>query len=567
MNSRTSTIQDWARGVTRVVVFSGAGISTDSGIPDFRGPQGAWTLNPGLQARHTYRAFLAEPGLRVSYWQSRAESPAWDAEPNAGHLAVVALAEAGIDTVVVTQNTDGLHQRAGTPADRVFELHGTMHVTQCVSCDYRAPTTDILKRIAQGEEAPPCPVCGGILKTASTMFGQTMNPGTFAGAEDAVTSCDLVLAVGTTLMVEPAGSMCATAVRAGARLVIINRDPTPYDGIASALIRDPIADALPVVVEQIKAASAAERAPGAPGAPGAAGASGTAGRAAEDSAVGAELAALRNSARERGLGLPAQAVDAAVVTALLCGAADESAALEVLGHIEALKEAGLRSRAAAWLRDAYPPEAAGDAAPYWDQRLPDARGEELIVALVTSRFLLKMHMESTHEQDVRSLTVLARAAQTRPAVNAVLTELISLLPGLSPAAVGAALTGGYPEPLAEALMTLVKNAALPAELLDEIPRGTTVLGDFPVLLAESLVSAYEHRAQTENGRKGLTKTLIELAHRLADTGRASEALGAARRAVTQAAQLADPGDCVERAATALSRAETALGGAGNTAQN
>ena len=200
---------DWAYGVRSLVVFSGAGLSTDSGIQDFRGPTGVWTLSPGSQKKYTFQAFMADPELRVRYWKSRHEHPVWKAEPNAGHLAVASLADSGIDTTIVTQNTDGLHQRAGTPADRVVELHGTMNTSECVACGHRLPTTDVLARIEAGEPTPPCPQCGGILKTASTMFGMTMNPEVYVRAEQAVTSCDLILATGTTLTVEPAGSLCA----------------------------------------------------------------------------------------------------------------------------------------------------------------------------------------------------------------------------------------------------------------------------------------------------------------------------------------------------------------------
>ena len=209
-------IRQWAYGVRRLVVLSGAGISTDSGIPDFRGQSGAWTLNPGAQQKHTYRAFLADPELRGSYWASRYEHPVWRAEPNAGHRAVAALANSDIDTTVVTQNTDGLHQRAGAPSDRVIELHGTMHEVICVECGHRSPTADAIARMQAGEAVPQCLRCAGILKTASTMFGQTMSPEVFARAEQAVMTCDLLLAVGTTLTVEPAGSLCASAVGAGA---------------------------------------------------------------------------------------------------------------------------------------------------------------------------------------------------------------------------------------------------------------------------------------------------------------------------------------------------------------
>jgi NAD-dependent SIR2 family protein deacetylase len=260
-------IPDWAFGVRNLVVFSGAGVSTDSGIPDFRGPRGVWTRNPGLQNKRTYQAFMTDPALRVSYWRTRLEHPAWQAEPNAGHLAVASLADSDIGTTVVTQNTDGLHQRAGTPVDRVIELHGTMRTSECVQCGRRSPTTEILARIEAGEATPPCRVCGGIQKTASTMFGQTLDPDVFSRAEQAIRACDLILAVGTTLTVEPAASLCATAVKSGARLVIVNLGTTPYDAIATAIIRDPLGQALPRIAAQLRAAAGASRSAAAEGAP------------------------------------------------------------------------------------------------------------------------------------------------------------------------------------------------------------------------------------------------------------------------------------------------------------
>ncbi|MFG2632216.1 hypothetical protein [Streptomyces sp. NPDC048473] len=211
---------------------------------------------------------------------------------------------------------------------------------------------------------------------------------------------------------------------------------------------------------------------------------------AEELLVGRELAYLRGSSDEYKLGLSAEVVASAAATALLCGAADEEAALAALGHINALEDPALRIRVAEWLRDLYPP-AASEQAPYWSELLPDSPAEELIATVVTPRFLLGTLMETTEEQDRRALTVLARAAHTRPQVWERLTELLSLLPGVSPMAVDVALSGGYPAPLADALTSLAeKNPALPADLLDAVPAGVTVFGEFPVLLAESLVGAY-----------------------------------------------------------------------------
>ena len=250
-------IPQWARQVRTVAVLTGAGISTDSGIPDFRGPSGIWTRNPGAERLSTYQNYMADSGLRRRSWQSRLAHPAWAAEPNAAHRALARLACSPIDTQVITQNIDGLHQRAGTPHERVIELHGTMFAVVCTGCGDRTDMAAALDRVRAGEDDPPCARCGGILKSATVMFGQALDPGVFDRATAAATYCDLFLAVGSTLTVEPAASLCAVAVEAGASLVIVNRDPTPYDQAATAVIRDPIGQAIPRITDQLLAASPA----------------------------------------------------------------------------------------------------------------------------------------------------------------------------------------------------------------------------------------------------------------------------------------------------------------------
>jgi NAD-dependent deacetylase len=249
----------WARRITRLTVLTGARISTDSGIPDFRGPAGIWTKNPAAEKLSTYQAYMADPGLRRRSWQNRLAHPAWAAEPNPAHLALALarLATSTIDTQVITQNIDGLHQRAGTPPARVIELHGTMSGVVCTGCGDRTSMTDALARVRAGEDDPPCTCCGGILKSATVMFGQALEPGVFERAADAAAGCDLMLAIGSTLIVEPAASLCAIAAGAGAALVIVNRDPTPYDTAATAIIRDPIGTAVPRIAGQLLAASRA----------------------------------------------------------------------------------------------------------------------------------------------------------------------------------------------------------------------------------------------------------------------------------------------------------------------
>ncbi len=241
----------WARGVRAVTVLTGAGISTDSGIPDFRGPQGVWTKNPGAERLSSYQDYVADPGLRRRSWQARRTHPAWRAEPNAGHHALAELGRSGIDTWVITQNTDGLHQKCGTPPDRVLELHGTMFHAVCVGCGDRTPMADVLARVEAGDADPACRKCGGILKSATIMFGEVLDPDVFKRAVAVTGGCDLFLAVGTTLTVEPAASLCGIAVDVGTPVVIVNRDPTPYDRIATAIIRDPIGEALPRLTAQL----------------------------------------------------------------------------------------------------------------------------------------------------------------------------------------------------------------------------------------------------------------------------------------------------------------------------
>ena len=242
----------WLTGIRHVAVLTGAGISTDSGIPDFRGPSGVWTKNPAAEKMSSYRTYVTDPAVRLRSWQNRLTHPAWTAEPNGAHLAIARLA-GSIDTWVITQNIDELHQRAGVSAERVLELHGTMHAVVCVGCGSRTPMPEALARVRAGEDDPRCADCGGILKSATVMFGQALDPQVLASAITAAEGADLFLAVGSTLIVEPAASLCAVAVRAGARLVIVNRDPTPYDAIATAIIRQPIGEAVPAIADRLLA--------------------------------------------------------------------------------------------------------------------------------------------------------------------------------------------------------------------------------------------------------------------------------------------------------------------------
>ena len=220
---RTSRlVGSWIAGAERVTVLTGAGISTDSGIPDFRGPQGVWTKNPTAEKTSTLQHYLADPDVRRTAWKMRVESPLWSAQPNAGHRAIVDIERAGKLHGVVTQNIDELHQKAGTDPELVIEVHGTAWWTRCMSCGDRRPMAETLERVRGGDEDPPCLVCGGILKSDTISFGQSLVPEVIDRAMAVSRSCDVLLAVGSTLSVYPAASCVPLAAAAGANVAIIN---------------------------------------------------------------------------------------------------------------------------------------------------------------------------------------------------------------------------------------------------------------------------------------------------------------------------------------------------------
>ena len=234
----------------RILVLTGAGISTDSGIPDFRGPQGLWTRNPEAEKMATIQHYVADPEVRKRSWRSRLESPALHAEPNDGHKALVALERRGTLLALLTQNVDGLHQRAGSSPSLVVEIHGTARDVTCLACGERAPMERALARVRAGEEDPPCRDCGGILKSATISFGQQLVPEVIDRAMRAAIEADLLLAIGSTLQVYPVAGAVPHAKFAGARIVIINAEPTRFDDIADAVIHQRIGDVLPVICAQ-----------------------------------------------------------------------------------------------------------------------------------------------------------------------------------------------------------------------------------------------------------------------------------------------------------------------------
>src|SRR5215475_2480680 len=227
MDKRLDTVCKWVQQSRRVVALTGAGISTESGIPDFRGPQGVWTQNPKAEKLSNIRYYMADPEVRRLAWQQRVAHPAWHAKPNPGHLALVSLEQSGRLHALVTQNIDGLHQLAGNSPDKVVEVHGTMHEVMCMSCGWRGAMQTTLDRVRAGEEDPPCRSCGGVLKSATISFGQALVPEVIDRALRAAEEADLLVAIGTSLSVYPLANAVPLAKSAGARAIIVNAQPTP----------------------------------------------------------------------------------------------------------------------------------------------------------------------------------------------------------------------------------------------------------------------------------------------------------------------------------------------------
>ena len=243
-----ATARGWVDRAHRVVALTGAGISTDSGIPDFRGPQGVWTRNPEAEKQSTIQHYVADPEVRRRAWRSRLDSPAWSAQPNAGHRALVTLERRGKLDTLITQNVDGLHQAAGSSPDRVVEVHGTTREVMCMMCGERAAMERALARVRAGEEDPACRSCGGILKSATISFGQALVERDIRRAQEAARRCDLMLAVGSTLSVYPVAGVVPVAKEAGARVVILNAQATEMDVLADAVLRASISAVLPQLV-------------------------------------------------------------------------------------------------------------------------------------------------------------------------------------------------------------------------------------------------------------------------------------------------------------------------------
>ncbi|MGW0083891.1 SIR2 family NAD-dependent protein deacylase [Streptomyces sp. NPDC003393] len=236
-----------------VAILSGAGVSTDSGIPDYRGPNGLWRRDPEAEKLVTYDSYMGDPEIRRRSWRMRRENQTLRAEPNAAHHAVAELDRSGVPVRVITQNVDGLHQLAGMPARKVLELHGTARSVVCTRCTARSPMDEALARIEAGEDDPSCLECGGILKAATVMFGERLDPVVLGQAVAITKACHVFVAVGTSLQVQPAAGLAGVAADHGARLIIVNAEATPYDEIADEVVREPIGTALPRLLRILSA--------------------------------------------------------------------------------------------------------------------------------------------------------------------------------------------------------------------------------------------------------------------------------------------------------------------------
>ncbi len=243
-----SAARDVVAAAGRIVVLTGAGVSTDSGIPDFRGPNGLWTRNPKAEKAADISHYLRDPEVRKTAWQNRLATPAWTAEPNPGHTAIVELERRGQLHGLVTQNIDGLHQKAGSDPSRVIEVHGTVWWTRCWECNDRRPMAEALDRVRSGEDDPACLVCGGILKSDTISFGQALVPEVIERALQVSEECDVMLAVGSTLSVFPAANCVPRAKAAGAQVIIVNGDETAMDRYADWLLMGRIGEILPALV-------------------------------------------------------------------------------------------------------------------------------------------------------------------------------------------------------------------------------------------------------------------------------------------------------------------------------
>jgi NAD-dependent deacetylase len=251
VSTELDAVASWIRDARQIVVLTGAGISTESGIPDFRGPQGVWTKNPGAEKTANLQYYMSDPDIRKRSWQNRLSSEMWRAEPNSGHRALADLERKAELHTLVTQNIDRLHHKAGTSPERVIEIHGNAHEVKCMSCTFRAPMDETLERVRAGEDDPRCLGCGGILKSATISFGENLVPADLERAQLAAQGSDVFLAIGTSLTVYPAAALPEVALNAGARLVVMNAQDTPFDGVAAAVFNEELGTVLPELITRV----------------------------------------------------------------------------------------------------------------------------------------------------------------------------------------------------------------------------------------------------------------------------------------------------------------------------
>lgn len=245
--ARASAIAQMLVASRYTVVLTGAGISTESGIPDFRGPNGLWSKDPEAEKLSDIRYYMGSEDIRQKAWRARLAHPAWTAHPNDAHLVLAEMERKGLLQLLMTQNVDGLHQKAGNSPAKVVEVHGTLFDVTCMSCGDIAPMQTALERVKAGEADPHCLTCGGILKSATVSFGQSLDPDDLARCEQACRRCDLLITAGTSLQVYPVAAL-PSLLASHADLVVLNQEPTPYDEAATQVIREPLSVSLGAIL-------------------------------------------------------------------------------------------------------------------------------------------------------------------------------------------------------------------------------------------------------------------------------------------------------------------------------
>lgn len=251
-NHQIETAGRWLAEAASVVVFTGAGVSTESGIPDFRGPQGIWKkIDPSI---FEFDRYVRDPEVRKFAWKMRLDHPGFSAEPNSSHHAIAEIEKLTEFEALITQNIDGLHHEAGSDPSKILEIHGTMKEVKCLRCRRRWPTQEILARVVAGEEDPACSDCGGILKTATISFGEQLEQHVLARCQEAAVRSDAFVVAGSSLVVYPAAALPEVAVETGAKLIIVNLEETPLDHKADLVLRGKTGEVLPRLAEVVRGA-------------------------------------------------------------------------------------------------------------------------------------------------------------------------------------------------------------------------------------------------------------------------------------------------------------------------